>query len=633
MIFIQFLAVFLLVNVLPGLAFVFYFTRKKENTGILDKLILSVIVSPLVLVLVSFLEEAFGLPQSRLILGINIAVLTAANIALLVRYFPQRANYLPRLNWVKLAVYALFAALVFFRVWPTHGLPAPILHDPIAQTEWLKLLNTTHFTTTEQWYPQGLVLYLNYYATFLPVFYPAVVLISASAILAFFPISLFYLGLLTFRGNDKWMLFPLIIFVIAARLAYPNELYYIAGKNSMILAFAMAPLLMYLIATLKNRWDYIISASLVFAVIVIHYPTGFFLLFMMFFINLGEVFKVGGRKLLAIDRRALSYYGSAVAVTAGLGASLLYKILPIYQSHPVSEDGSFSLTIQTVQQSGVIDFIYRNFLADQLQAYHTTPVILFAASLSAFLVVRDSNKWFTSRLLISSSALYALGVLLLLAGGISLGVNYNVEIRFFLVFLLVLLLAWFAHYALGRTVLKLRHEAVVKGALVVLLALIFLNFGFGQYRMFKDTGAARETVTQGDLGAFDFINRNVGDDKEMLIQLGSPLPNNGIIVGADSGVWIPTFTDKKVEVDFLQFTGARSSRIFDLYMNLAKDGQDVSAIRELYCDYDIGYVFFGSKTVYFDNMKPGVLEQSGNFEKIYDSGARIYRLKPVSCPA
>lgn len=633
MMILKFIPVFALVNVLPGLALAFYLTRKKEMVGLFDRLIISAIISPLVMILVSFLEDAAGIPQSGLTLGLNVAVIGAGNVALLIRFFPQKENYLLRLGWVKVFAYVLFGALIFSRVWAGHDLLAPILHDPIAHSEWLKVLNTTQFTTSEQWYPQGLVLYLNYFATLLPVSYPQVVLVSANVMIAFFPISLFYLGLLTFEGKDRWMIFPLIVFVIAARLEHPNQLFYTYGKNSMIFAFALAPPLLYLAASLENRRDYIIGAFLMFAVIVVHYPTGFFLIFTLFLVGLRQIVAIDGRKF-SFDRKVLSWYGTAAAASAGLGALLVLKILPIYQSHPASEDGSLYHTVLWLEQHGVIQFLYRNFLEGQLQAYHSIPVIFFAAALSAFLLARGANKGMTAKLLASFAALYLLGAFMLLSGNISLGINYNVEVRYFLVFLMVFVLAWFTHHILSRTVLRFSQKSLVSAAVVVLLGPIFFQGEVDQYMQYRTQARQVQTVRQEDLRSFDFISRNIKDDRKMLIQVGTPLPatsSGSMILGSDSGAWIPVFTDRKVEVDYRQFAGDRASRIFDLYMALAKNGQDLDAVRSLSCDYDIGYIFFGSRQIFFDNMKREVLDGSEYFEKIYDDGATIYRVKPVNC--
>jgi len=627
---IKFAAVFTLINIVPGLALVFHFTRSKASIGIIDKMIISVILSPLLLILVSFIEEAGRIPQNGTALSFNVAVLLIVNIFLLVRIFPQKKYYLPRLTWVKGFVYLLFGALVIFRVWPNHDLLAPILHDPIAHAEWLKQLNISHFTTTEQWYPQGLELYLNYFATFLPASIPRIILISAGVIIAFFPISLFYLGLLIFKGKDRWMIFPLIVFVIATRLANPNELYYLAGKNSMMLAFAVVPFLLYLITRSKQRWEYAVVALLVFAAVIIHYPTGFFLLFSLFFIELRDLVSLNEGKL-AIDRQRMLGYLTALATVASLGGVLLLKILPIYQSHPVGEDGSFYYIILAVEQNGIFQFVYRNFLDDQIQAYRVTTIIIFVASLSAFLVTRGNNKEFLKKLLVSYLALYLIGIFILLTGKTDLGVNYNVEVRFYLVFLIVLMTAWFFHYLFERALMKISYGSIVSGVTVVLLGLFFLYGGLSQYRIYRDTGNSEETVMSEDLQAFDFLDQSIEDDKKILIQLGSPLPNNGIIAGADSGAWIPTFTGKKVEVDFLEFTGSRSARIYDLYLSLSSNGEDVNTIRELYCTYDVGYVFFGSKQVFFNNMDQDVLENSSYFEKIYYRGASIYKIKPLQC--
>ncbi len=632
MIAIKLMLFFLLVNVTPGAALAFYFTRNKEGAGLLDKLVIAAILSPLVLVLISFLEESSGVPQNVTVLLANIVLLVAVNVTLVAKFFRRKADLALNLSWVKLLVYGLFGSLIVFRVLPTLDLMAPILHDPIAHSEWLKILNTTHFTTTAQWYPQGLEYFLNYYATFFDFTYPQIILVSQGALLAVFPIGMFFVGWFSFRGKDKWMLFALIALVVSARMARPTEYYFVGGKNAMVFAFTAAPLILYLAAVVRSRWDYVIVALMTFAVIAIHYPTGFFLLFALFFMNLGELvdFRSLLRRKLSIDRKTLWNYLIAAAVLVVPAVLLLRKIAPIYTGYPIDHDRSFDPFVVLLQDAGIVYYIYNNFLDDYIRELKLPWVLAFVAALSAFVFVADKQKWFAKRILATFVALYLIGIPLLKLVP-RLGLNFNIEVRFFLIMVMAVIMSWFVYYVLERTVLRLGYTAAVSAALALLLGLVFLQGGLAQYRQYKARQADIDTVKTQDREAFDFINSEIGDDRSFLIQIGTPSAGTNIIAGSDSGVWIPSYTDKKVEVSFLDFASGRSQDIFDAYLEVAKHSSDPKAVSKLYCDYNIGYVFFGSREIYFHNMKPEDLASSGYFRKIFDNGAVIFRIQPVDC--
>lgn len=632
----QFTLVFIIVNLLPALAIVFYFTRESSKAGLIDKLVMAVLLSPLVLVLVSFVEEVLGIPQGRATLTFNIAVAAAANIYLMLKYFSSRRHFALRLSWARLAAYGLFVALFLFRVLPTQDLLTPILHDPIAHSEWLKYININHFTTKQQWYPQGLEYYLNYYATFLDVSYPQAVLTSLNVHLALYPVSMFYLGVLSFRGRqgdrDRWLVYAFIMFTIAALLPRPTELYFLAGKNSMLFVFSVAPLIIYLSTSARNRLDYIVATALVSACIIIHYPTGAVLAFILFFTNLVSVVGFRGRRL-TLDREKLGAYLAAMAAMAVFGVLLLMQIVPKYLELPISEDGTVSVPQPFITEHGALSFAFLEFIRDRMSILGMWPLAALAVSALALLLFPGANRRMPLKVLISYLLLYILGVVLLLLPDKTVGVFFMAEMKHFLPIIIAIVVAWFAYFLLDWSILRVPPRVLMAVLVIAALAAVFIYGGREQYREYNQASRDLWSVNQDDLDAFAYIDSQLPDDALILIQLGSPGDLSGVIAGADGGVWIPSFTGKQVEVSFLEFSSKRSAEIFDLYMAVARDRDDEQAIRSLYCDYGIDYVYFGSRPVYFNHMQREMLDTSSYFEKIYDKGATIYRIKPLACDA
>ncbi|HDZ59270.1 MAG TPA: hypothetical protein ENH44_00610, partial [Actinobacteria bacterium] len=107
---------------MPSLALIFHLTRDKGHIDLLDRLVMAVVMSPLVLVLVSFLEEVAGVPQNRLVLTINLAVLALVNVLLLLKYFRGKRLRLFNFSWGKLVFLLLFLLVMVYRLLPTEAL-------------------------------------------------------------------------------------------------------------------------------------------------------------------------------------------------------------------------------------------------------------------------------------------------------------------------------------------------------------------------------------------------------------------------------------------------------------------------------------------------------------------------------
>jgi hypothetical protein len=206
------------------------------------------------------------------------------------------------------------------------------------------------------------------------------------------------------------------------------------------------------------------------------------------------------------------------------------------------------------------------------------------------------------------------------------------ELMYFLVFVLIICLSWFIYWLLERTLLWGKYQLATGVIIVCGLGAVFLLGGLNEYHHYLDVQAAATTVEKMDLEAFDYIEGDVSDGKKLLIQIGYD-DQLRLIVGADSGAWITPYTGKEVEVSWLDNSAPSSFEIYQLYLLVAGNGNDLDAIMKLYCDYDIGYVFFGSRRVYSNNMDSRVLATSPYFERVFSNGAALFRIKPLECPA
>ncbi len=474
----------ILAGILPSLSLVFYLSRDKGHIDLLDKLIMAILVSPLVLVLVSFLEEILGIPQSRSVITANLAALGLINIFLLVRYFRGKRFFSLNFSWDKLVFLLLFVLVILFRVLPTEALSTPLLHDPIAHSQWLKQLNLSHFTTRQNWYPQGLEYYLNYIATYFDLSYPKIVLTWTNLFSALFPLAFFYMGMLLVRKAGKYyLLYAMALFTLAAVSRVPTNLYFTAGKNSMIFALSATPIILYVIYASRSKLDYLIATMLLCSAIVIHYPTGFSLLVVYFTMSLLKMTSWREQRL-KVDIQALYNFLPGVAALVAFGVVLAYRVLPIYSTHPPENDKSTAGVQSFINSFGVLKYVTDNFYLRTVSLLGTFTIVLFIAAVSVLLFAANGSEHrrFTGYFLSSFVALYLIGVFSLLPPNRVQGIFLGFQIQYFFVLVPIVVSAWFIGYIVSRG----KPDALVHILAVFILAALVIHSGVNQYRTYLE---------------------------------------------------------------------------------------------------------------------------------------------------
>lgn len=629
LIFILKLTLFLLfAGVFPSLSLVFFLARDKNHFDLIDKCIVALLLSPLVLVLVSFSEEALGIPQSGFVISGNLLLLFLANIYLIIKYYRGEKVFSFHFSWGKLIFFFLFLTVIMFRVLPTESLLTPLLHDPVAHSQWLKELNLNHFTTRDSWYPQGLEYYLNYFSVYFDVSYPKIILTWTNLFSAMFPIGFFYMGMLLVKKPGKnYLLYPMVLFTLAVVSRIPADLYFTAGKNSLIFLLSSTPIILYAVYIARRKLEYLISTLLVSAAIIIHFPTGFSLLVIFGSMTLLKLTS-WRRWRLTIDYKILRDLLPGAAALIVYMLIIVYRVLPIYRAHPPDNDKAIVGSQLFIEKFGVVKYVTDSFYLREVSLIGTFAILLFIAALAVFLFA-DSNRTqrrFTGHLLFSFSVLYVIGALALYLPDKAQGIYLSWQIQYFFVPVLIAVVAWLIIYSLNRW--DLAGSAFFYSLSVLFLAALVIYSGTNQYEQYLEKQDGLNTTNAEDLEAFSYINNEIHDNRKFLIQM-----NNGldIVMGSDSGVWIPTFTDKDVEVDFADYANPQSYEVYDQYIAVARDGNNNAAIKKLYCDYDVGYVFFGNRQVFSDNMQKEVLDASDHFRKIFDNGASIYMIEAPEC--
>lgn len=640
-IFLKLVITFIIVNILPGLTISFYLFRNEEGLNLIDKIILACILSPVILIIVSYFEDLIGIPQNSSTLALNLSAIALPTAYLYWKKKKEKLlkNFIDR--WDILA-YASFVLLLFFRVFPTTQSPVPLAADSIAHTEWLRILHTTFHATTDQWYPQGMQYFLNYYAAFVAPLYPKWILIFTNFFAALFPISFFYFGILAFSRTKKYLVLPWIFFMISSLTTWPKDLYFTLGKNATVLAFSIIPIALYLFFRLKKRLDAALLAVIMFALFIIHYPNAILMYGLGGIILLSELFSYQKKKIEFHKGAFANLLFFSIISVALLGIAVLHAF-PIYQAHPASSDTSLIGAITSAQAQGGFHFFLTNYPNNLIGIFGIPSLVLFIISLIAFLRQRAPEKIITLSL-IGYLFLMAIDIVLLSLPDPAPGIFYHLQFFVFFIFPFIILIAWFLEEVSRKIECSVILEKTIKNLMIfkyeylkkitprgITLAVLIIIFVVGGCLSFSQyiRSTKRVLTREQDLKAFAFINERLPKDgKRILIRLYSA-HNRTVIHGADSGIWLNAYTGRPVEVDWVNFSKKKSFDIFNLSEQLTKESGDLESLKELYCEYGIGYAFKGSG-------RRGKVTQIYNsnkdhFELLYDDGAQLYKITNIDC--
>lgn len=647
----SFVASFVLFGIIPGFGPALFFFRKR-TLSISDKILLSLLLSPLVLVTLSATEDLLGIPQWKPILLINLAAVGGFSLyAYRAWHREQPGEKLPesdgRANRLRTLILVGFALVLLARVFPATLSPTPITADPIAHAEWLFALNTTGHTTDEQWYPQGVAYFLNYFVSFVPLSTPKAVLLSTNYFSALFPIALSLLVLLSSKmPMPRRLLFAFLTFVIASLTPFPKEFYYTSGKNAFIFALAAAPIIFLLVSRTRTHAEHFLLSVLAFAVFMLHFPTGIMVYIVMTAFLAQGIFPSTQKNHRFRKEGVASLLSFAIPTALFLGL-IGAHIAPIYRIHPPTEDRSMTAAARSIAQP--IPYFAQNLWLSQQAIFEYKPCFTIrlltdrnvckrfgfdkdTTTIGFFLLFPIAFLWYLfrrenpviNRILVG----YAIAAIVVVAT-LSLpdkvpGFFLFTEYQLFFTPLFALILAW-SVLALFDFVSK--HLPTRTLALfIVIFSAIFL---VGNIEAAHTYLKKQERVSTGnaDLKAFEFIKHLPNDNRRILVPLYNV--DDKIIAGADSGIWIPSFTGRAIEVSWLDFSKNESFEIHRLFKTLVKNPNDSAAIEELVCDYGIGYLFQGSR----NQRKAHAIRAIENeaFTLIYDQGAKIYRVDGISC--
>jgi hypothetical protein len=164
----------------------------------------------------------------------------------------------------------------------------------------------------------------------------------------------------------------------------------------------------------------------------------------------------------------------------------------------------------------------------------------------------------------------------------------------------------------------------------LVLALCLLTIYFGTRALLPIINPITVYLRQGDLQAADWINENLPEEADMLI---NPAPwGYGVYVGADGGYWLSPLTGRLTFPPTLLYAHGSRETIAAINMqarDLLAAVDDPQAIEDFLRTHQMEYVYLGARG---GPISPLMLLQSPSFELIYhQAGAWLFRLSaPVN---
>ena len=513
---------------------------------------------------------------------------------------------------------------IIAKVAPGIGALVPPLHDPAAHAIWSKSILDTGYIT--YFYSPGLHLLTVFSSILSGVGIPKHLIYITNFFNAYAGVGFFLFIVKVFRDRF-WAVFAAAMFTFGY---YPTLFYTNAGKNALVVAVAMLPIAMlfawYAITPKYELSIYeqsIIPSIMFSSLFLVHYPSIY--IYMTFVAGVAVYALISATdsnsrfhaQILIIKKILTSHALGAIVIIAWVLHVYRYYIAESRFSVDIEGSTSTLLSFPTTVWFGrVLSNIWSETLFFDKSPGHFLLIVFIVGFLWLNICkkkARFTMLWFE---------IYLAGILAI--DVFSLGVAGLIRETAILSFFVFTVIGSSALFALLVPIFKGRAGTAVKilGVSAVMILAIFMTAGI--YNEYTDTQRTMAVVTDADVTAMEWIQKNISH-KDII--LNRAVMNNGFLYGTDAGYWIPVYTDRKVEFSFLAQKDENAFRTYDTYIKLVENPGSEILARDLE-SRGIRYIYFGSKSPYGNALRWGVLP-SESYRQVYNaSGVRIYRFNP-----
>jgi|GEM_PF-4817372 len=571
--------------------------------------------------------------MSLIKIPVSIETLIIFNVLLTSLLFVMRQKRKTDLVEIKnvdiittLGIYLVFIVGLIARVFSVLGEQAAILHDPIAHAYWAKSIEDSN--TIDYFYSPGIhVLILAFSNAVNSSFAQSTLFVtnflSASAVLVW--------GIVAYQIT-KNRVFSLAVGLAIFALPFPNALYSAAGKNAIVVAITFAPLtflfLHWLIERNNLKNNLLFCLSLI-AMLIIHYPTGAFVIAISGVFILYSLFK---------NRVDSKYVKNLVRHTFLVGMVILafsaiwmvktnadrIRISDNQVTKYTAFDSQLVKSDEKVDEATSVKFHPRASLKSTYSQFASTynqfgNKYLTLAWVSALIVLLLGYKKMYFSVLTIFITIFGICTLIVFVDVLTLAIVLESG-------------TLLAFPMLGLTLagaIALLWESSSKSILFVFLGVlifgaIVFDQGTKQFDSFDRNTAGVNMIDSSDVSSFKWIENNIDPNAKILNDAQQNGPGSTRIFATTGASWIPAFTDNTISMPFQsgEYGSKTTHSNYESYVGLEQNFQ------ESFCKlFNSGfrYYYYDSKTPYESPID--VLESVPNENRtlVYENeGVEIY---------
>lgn len=494
--------------------------------------------------------------------------------------FSIKTNNIKAIDWF--AMCSLLSVFVL-KFLPILGYNAPPLHDPVSHAYLSR--HVSEIGMVDYFYSPFLhtVTAFIYQITSIPT--PKLILVLNSIFLSLIPVNT-YLLLSSLLKNKT---LSIITAIAVSACPTPNELFYTAGKNTLIFSICLIIISIFFLYEYvkKNNLDswLFLQISLIM-IFFTHYPAFSIYLFCSAPFLAYNLFR--NKKDLKLNIILYLFF----VATIGILAQFFITRFPSGIETTSSSITSMNNITQTGQNilssiSSSLSYISRKLASSTIFVFTLLFILL------SFTAKKHRNITLTICTIVTTFFLY-----IFFSSTASQFSNLEIltetaNIIGPLLFETIIIVLF------GLSVKKQNHFIYIPLVITQMMLLTYHSLNSRQ------TLSKLNPVSKYDVEAYDFINGNI--DKSQKFITGSIIANN-ILYPTDSGMWIPSYTGNKIATDF----GDRNNRATIENSNqinklINSDIEDVSILAKLASD---GYHY-----AYLDNGIFGPSLKKEDFSK------------------
>jgi hypothetical protein len=486
----------------------------------------------------------------------------------------------------------------------------PILHDPVSHALWAKDIferGTVHFFYS----PLLHIIVAILHSAGQIVSIPTLVLWVTALSAALTPLTW---ALLVKELSKSWTI-AIAVLILTSIFHFPSNLYFLAGKNALVLGLFLAPVAIYFcISWLRDQKvrDLLFCSCSLIMLFLSHYPVWIIVMVILLF----PFAKTLTRKFTKRDS-IRSYLLDALTLVVPLlinGFFLIYWIFvrdidnAVTNSLPSLISASVSATSTVIVLKNTLISLRNNLRLDP--AIFTT-LALATVGLPLFLkkktpLSRLSYGWF----LLSPLLLYIVLALIEEVYDLRI-VNITIEIIY----------PWFLVVATGYTLgLLLDLLSLKKVSLAPLILTVTSIVLFSNFLLLSTINVQKQdnVVSDYDLNAYQFINKNIPAGSLFLNSAKVSETNPNVVYPTDGGMWIPVYTDNNITMDFLEFSSDWTKENYLLFESIVDNDMDDTDSMAALKAIGVEYIYI-DKGIYGHSLEIGELNNI-DYKIIFESG-------------